>query len=301
MVPSTMLYASGWHEIILPSLRDGAGTVLPTWFRRITRREHVASQYETADAARHYQRAYADHCLEGRLRRERVGCILDLLADSPGGRLLDGGSGPGVLAHSLLESRRHDFDITVLDQSRAMIQQCVDNAPDTKRLHAYVGDLESLPFADGSFDVSIVTGALEYTNAHAAISELSRVTRSDGTVIISMLNPLSPFHLIQWLLFWPVLRILGVIEKVLGLRPGRQHGAPKSGIHAIRRSALLEIMRESELAGAEVVYLAPTVLVPPLDRLPGVTHKADRVVPALAALRLTPWLATGYLVVARRR
>ena len=239
--------------------------------------------------------------MEGRLRRERVGRILDLLADSPGGRLLDGGSGPGVLARSLLQSRRHDFDVTVLDQSPAMIEQCVDKAAGGEGLHAYVGDLESLPFADGSFDVSVVTGALEYTNARTAISELSRVTRSGGMVIISMLNPLSPYQLTQWLLFWPVLRILGVIEKVFGLRPGRCHGAQKSGIRAIRRSALREIMREDKLTEVEVVYLAPTVLVPPLDRIPAVTRRADQVAPALAALRLTPWLATAYLVVARRR
>ena len=301
MVPSAMLFAGGWHEIILPSLRAGAGTILPTWFHRITRREHVASQYETVDAALQYRRAYADNCMEGRLRRERVGRILDLLADSPGGRLLDGGSGPGVLARSLLQSRRHDFDVTVLDQSPAMIEQCVDKAAGGEGLHAYVGDLESLPFADGSFDVSVVTGALEYTNARTAISELSRVTRSGGMVIISMLNPLSPYQLTQWLLFWPVLRILGVIEKVFGLRPGHCHGAQKSGIRAIRRSALREIMREDKLTEVEVVYLAPTVLVPPLDRIPAVTRRADQVAPALAALRLTPWLATAYLVVARRR
>ena len=171
MVPvPTMLYMRhGWHEIILPSLRDGAGTILPTWFHRITRREHVASQYETVDAALEYRRAYADHCVEGRLRRERVGRILDLLADSPGGRLLDGGSGPGVaLANSLLRSRRHDFDVTVLDQSPAMIEQCVDKAAGSEGLHAYVGDLELLPFADpGPSIVSVVTGALEYTNARA--------------------------------------------------------------------------------------------------------------------------------------
>jgi hypothetical protein len=77
-------------------------------------------------------------------------------------------------------------------------------------------------------------------------------------------------------------------------------GGPKSGIRAIRRSALLEIMRGAELTGAEVVYLVPTVLVPPLDRIPAVTRRADQA-PALAPVRLTPWLATAYLVVARRR
>lgn len=163
------------------------------------------------------------------------------------------------------------------------------------------GDLEALPFADGSFDVTFATGALEYTDTRASVRELSRVTRPSGIVIASMLNPLSPYHLVQWSLFWPTLRLLGVFEKVLGLRPGRRHGAPLSGIRAVRRQAFVAMMRQAGLTAPQVVFLTPTVLVPPLDRVAVVTCAADRVTNAAVALGLMPWLATAYLVIASRR
>jgi ubiquinone/menaquinone biosynthesis C-methylase UbiE len=234
------------------------------------------------------------------LLRERTARVLDLLAESSSGKLLDAGCGPGILAHSLLQSEQREFDVTVLDQSPTMIQHCVEDAPSTGRLHAFVGDLEALPFADGSFDVTLVTGALEYTDAHVSMRELSRVTRPGGIVIASMLNPLSPYHQVQWSLFWPALRVLGVIEKALGLRRGHRHGAPLSGIRAVRRRAFVRMMYQAGLTAQRVEFLTPTVLVPPLDRVATVRHLADRVTNAVVAWGLMPWLATGYLVIASR-
>jgi SAM-dependent methyltransferase len=291
LVPSQMLQVTRWNEL---------GAILPAWAYRARRKKHVISQYETVGSTHDYERAYARQRVDSRLLRERAARVLDLLADSPGGHLLDAGCGPGILVHSLLQSQRHDFDVTALDQSPAMIEHCVANAPSTERLHAFVGDLEALPFADGSFDVTLVTGALEYTDAHASVRELSRVMRPGGIVIASMLNPLSPYHLIQWSLFWPTLRLLGVFEKALGLRPGHRHGAPLSGIHAVRLQAFVAMMCQAGLTAPQVVFLTPTVLVPPLDRIAVMTRAADKVTNAAVALGLMPWLATAYLVIASR-
>jgi ubiquinone/menaquinone biosynthesis C-methylase UbiE len=301
LVPSEMLvHGTGWHELVGPSFRNSAGAIFPAWPHRGRRKEHVISQYETVRSTHEYKLAYAGQRVDSRLLRERAAHVLDLLESSPGGNLLDAGCGPGILVHALLQSERHDFDVTVLDQSPAMIRQCVDGAEGTERLHAFVGDLEALPFGDASFDVTLVTGALEYTDARASVQELSRVTRPGGTVIASMLNPLSPYHLVQWLLFWPALRLLGVIERALGLRVGHRHGAPISGIRAVRRRALLGMMGQAGLTAPRVVFLTPTVLIPPLDRMPSVTHLAEKVTNAIITWGLMPWLATAYLVVASR-
>jgi ubiquinone/menaquinone biosynthesis C-methylase UbiE len=300
LVPTEMLQVTGWHELVVPSLRDGAGAIFPTLPRQVRRREHVISQYETAGSTHDYKRVYASRRVDSRLLRERTAHVLYLLENSSGDNLLDAGCGPGILAHSLLQSQRHDFDVTVLDQSPAMIQHCIDDAPRSERLHAFVGDLEALPFHDGSFDVTLVTGALEYTDARMSIRELARVTRPGGTVIASMLNPVSPYHVVQWLLFWPTLRLLGVIEKVLGLRPGRRHGAPISGIHAVSRRTFLAMIREAGLTTPKVVFLTPTVLFPPLDRIPMMTRVADKVTNVVVTWGLMPWLATAYLVIASR-
>jgi ubiquinone/menaquinone biosynthesis C-methylase UbiE len=300
LVPSEVLHGIGWHELVGPSLHNGAGALLPIFPHRAKRKKHVISQYETVCSTHEYRRAYAGRRIDSRLLRERAEQVLNLLENSPGGNLLDAGCGPGIIAHSLLESERHDFDVTVLDQSPAMIQYCIDNASSSRRLHAFVGDLESLPFRDGSFDVTLVTGALEYTDARTSIGELSRVTRPGGTVIASMLNPVNPYRLVQWFLFWPMLRLLGVIETVLGLRRGRRHGAPISGIHAIRRRALLAMLRQAGFTAPQVVFLTPTMLIPPLDRIPTVTRVADKVTNTAVTWGLMPWLATAYLVMASR-
>jgi SAM-dependent methyltransferase len=266
----------------------------------LSRKQQVISQYDTAGAAQDYTLGYARQRIDGRLLQSRLDLVLSLLADGHGGRLLDAGCGPGVLAHSLLRSPRHEFDVAVLDQSPAMVQHCVANCPSPGKLHPYVGDLCALPFADESFDVTIVTGALEYTNAGAALAELSRVTRPGGTLIASMLNPLSPYRLVQWGLFWPALRALSVIERGLGRPAERRHGAPMTGIRAVRPAEFRELMHRAGLGVAEVRYLTPTVLIPPFDRFPAVMRAADRVTGALTPLGISPLLATGYLAVAHR-
>jgi ubiquinone/menaquinone biosynthesis C-methylase UbiE len=264
------------------------------------RKQRVIAQYDSAEAAQDHAQGYARSRIDGRLLQSRHDLVLSLLADGPGGRLLDAGCGPGVLAHSLLRSPRHDLDVTVLDQSLAMVRHCLANSPSPGRLHPCVGDLCALPFADGSFDVTIVTGALEYTNPSRAVAELSRVTRPGGTLIASMLNPLSPYRLAQWLLFWPALRALSVVEKALGRPAERRHGARVTGIRTLAPSKFRALMRKAGLSMTEVRYLTPTVLIPPLDRFPAVTRAADRVTSALTQLGFSPLLATGYLVIARR-
>ena len=101
-----------------------------------------------------------------------------------------------------------------------MVRYCVRNADKDGKLVASVGDLEALPFDDASFDITITTGVLEYLDARTAIGEISRVTRPGGMVVASMLNPLSPYRLTQWFLYWPALRAAGAIERMLGVRAG---------------------------------------------------------------------------------
>jgi ubiquinone/menaquinone biosynthesis C-methylase UbiE len=266
-----------------------------------TRKQHVIAQYNTAEAAEEYARCYASPLqIDGRLRQERTTVVLDILADLPGGRLLDAGCGSGALTHSLLVSERHDYEVAALDQSPAMVSHCANNVPRPEKFHAYVGDLEALPFADGTFDVTIVNGALEYTRTRAAITEVSRVTRPGGVVITSMLNPISPYWITNWFLFAPALRALGAVERALGVRADRRHGSPRSGIWAVRPSDLRAMLRRAGLSRTELTYLTPTLLVPPLDRFPAVVRHADRATDAVARLGLAPLLATEYLVVSRR-
>lgn len=291
--------ASG-HELILSYARNGADVLISAWLRSTRRKDLVAAQYATECAARDYARGHDRPRADGRHLNARIELILGLLAETPGGALLDAGCGPGVLARTLLRSPRHGFGITVLDQSPAMVRHCVHTAGKDGNLAASIGDLQALPFGAASFDVTLATGVLEYLDARVAIGEISRVTRHGGIAIASMLNPFSPYRLTQWFLYWPALRAIGAIERMLGLRRGCRHGAAVTGIRALRPGSLSRQMAQAGFTDVRVIYFDPTMLVPPFDRHPVIARTAERMAGATAWRGLRRLLCTGYLVTGRR-
>lgn len=266
-----------------------------------SRKERVIAQYGNSRAAADYAHANERSRPEGRFFRSRLQLVRNILASYPGGDLLDAGCGPGVMVHALLESRPHDFRITVLDQSPAMVEHCVAWARDIGDIYPTVGRLEAMPFADVSFDVTLVMGALEYTNARLAIRELSRITRPGGLVIVTMLNALSPYRLTEWFLFWPLIRLIGAIEKFSGVPPERRHGVRPSGIHAYPVFMLRRLMRQTDLEPVDIFYFDVTPTVPPFDRLPRMMRRAARTPHERTVTRgWRRWMGTGYLIAARR-
>lgn len=267
------------------------------------RKERVTAQYDTAQAAASYARIVDDgSCVLGRTVRSRLHLVQDLLRDHPGGSLLDAGCGPGMMARLLLQNRPGDFSITVLDQSAAMIRYCSENVRGVGSVHAAVGQLEAMPFTDANFDVALVMGALEYADMRSAIREISRVTRPGGLVIATMLNPLSPYRLTEWLLYWPLVRFLGVIEMICRVPRSQRHGARHSGIRTVPPSRLRGLMRRAGLAPVDIIHYDITPLVPPLDRLPAIVRRTSRI-PFERTLQRggwSRWLGTAYLVAARR-
>lgn len=127
----------------------------------------------------------------GRLVRDCEGeLILDLLRPAPGERILDAGCGTGVFTVDILES---GAGVTGLDLSLPMLKRAREKA-EGRPFHATAGDMLSLPFADGAFDKTISVTALEFvSDARVALEELSRVTKSGGTVVAATLNALSPW------------------------------------------------------------------------------------------------------------
>jgi ubiquinone/menaquinone biosynthesis C-methylase UbiE len=272
------------------SIRDG----------KKNRSELVISQYDTSSAAHNYAQSHADTRADGRHLQMRVGLILDLLEDVPGNQVLDAGCGPGVLARALLRSARHDVSLTVLDQSAAMIRYCLDSTEKDDKLRASVGDLEALPLAESSFDVAIATGVLEYLNVTSAIGELSRVTRPGGIVILSMLNPINPYRLGQWYLYWPAVRAAGFIERLLRVPRERRHGASLTGIRALRSTLIRKRLRRAGFVDDQVIFFDRTILIPPFDRHAALDRIDKRAANAITSRRLAPWLSKGYLVIAQR-
>ena len=205
------------------------------------------------------------------------------------------------MVHALLESRPHDFRITALDQSQAMVDYCVAWARNIDRVYPTVGRLEAMPFADATFDVILAMGVLEYTDIRQAIREISRVTRPGGLVIVTMLNSLSPYRLTEWFLLWPLIRLLGAIEKFCKVSAKRRHGAPLSGIRAYPMFVLRHLIRQTDLRPIDIFYFDVTPAIPPFDRLPKIISRAERTPQERTVTRgWRRWMGTAYLIVARR-
>jgi SAM-dependent methyltransferase len=113
----------------------------------------------------------------------------DIAANSPdGARLLEVGCGPGRL--SILLARRYGLDVTGLDLDPAMIERARANAERSgngggRRPSFLVGDVSSLAFPDGSFDVVVSTLSLHHwADPTAGLTEIGRVLSSGGRALV---------------------------------------------------------------------------------------------------------------------
>jgi SAM-dependent methyltransferase len=96
-------------------------------------------------------------------------------------RVLEVGPGAGALAERI--QRELDAEVIAVDASERMVKLTADRG-----VHAVVGDVQALPFADGSFDC-VVAGWVLYHVAQLdqAIAECARVLRPGGRFVASTL------------------------------------------------------------------------------------------------------------------
>ncbi|MCG2796975.1 MAG: demethylmenaquinone methyltransferase [Cellulomonas sp.] len=101
------------------------------------------------------------------------------LAAAPGERVLDLAAGTGTSSGPLADS---GVQVVACDLSTGMLAVGKRRRPD---LAFVAGDATALPFADGSFDaVTISFGLRNVVATKAALSEMMRVTRPGGRLVI---------------------------------------------------------------------------------------------------------------------
>lgn len=106
--------------------------------------------------------------------------VLGALALRAGTRLLDVGCGAGLFASMAVAA---GAEVSGLDAAPAMIEWARRRAP---AADLRVGDLEALPWADGTFDVVTGMAAFQFAaDPRAALQEARRVVRRGGTVAIA--------------------------------------------------------------------------------------------------------------------
>jgi SAM-dependent methyltransferase len=100
----------------------------------------------------------------------------EIVAAAPG-RVLEVGPGPGELSERI--SRELGSEVVALDVSERMVELCRNRGVD-----ALVGDVQQLPFADGSFDLVVAAWVLFHSeDLDRGVAEIARVLRSGGRLI----------------------------------------------------------------------------------------------------------------------
>jgi arsenite methyltransferase len=119
---------------------------------------------------------------------EQRRATLHALALRPGERVLDVGSGPGLLVAEMAQAVGPAGHVTGVDISDAMLalgkRRCGDLSG-AGRASFVKADATALPFADGAFDVAVSTQVYEYVaDVPTALAELHRVLRPGGRTLI---------------------------------------------------------------------------------------------------------------------
>ena len=130
------------------------------------------------EASRRVEASYTTPDVVG--QRRQVIATLGLRA---GERVLDVGSGPGLLAAEMADVVGPDGAVHGVDPSDTMLAMARARAAPGTEFHA--GDALALPFAEGGFDAAVATQVYEYVDdMPAALAEAHRVLRPGGRLLV---------------------------------------------------------------------------------------------------------------------
>jgi len=117
------------------------------------------------------------------IERERLRIIREMVAEDPGHRILEIGSGGGHVLRMFRSSR-----LTAVDVSDVFLETARKNLAGYD-VELIKGDITELGLAPGSFDRVICTEVLEHTTDPGAIlDEIARLLRPAGRAVITVPN-----------------------------------------------------------------------------------------------------------------
>jgi len=171
--------------------------------------------------------------------------------DLKGKRFLDAGCGTGLFSEAAV---RLGADVTAMDVGPNLLAKVKAKCS----CGTAVGDVLSLPFPDASFDVVLCTEVIEHTpDPGRAISELARVLRGGGTLVLT--TPNRVWH--------PLIRLANALD----VRPydGLENWARWVELRSSIRANGLEVTDERGFNALPFIHPITYRLVDTLDRLGG--------------------------------
>ncbi len=152
------------------------------------------------DTAHSFDDSAAYERFVGSWGRAAGAIFLDWLAPPTGAHWLEIGCGTGLFTDLILGTRA-PATVLAIDQAAGQIEHA-RRKPVARRADFQVGDAQTLPFPDSSFDVVVSALVINFiANRPAALSEMRRVARTRGVVAGYVwdfgeeLSPSGPFRL----------------------------------------------------------------------------------------------------------
>lgn len=132
--------------------------------------------------------------------------IFGLACVKPGEKALDAGCGTGIYT---IELARMGARAAGIDNSLDMLLAAEAKAgKEGLKIDLLAADAGALPFREGSFDIAFSVGMLCFIeDMDKALSEMKRVLRPGGRVVIGVLNRWSPWALLR--------RVKGLFRKTV--------------------------------------------------------------------------------------
>jgi ubiquinone/menaquinone biosynthesis C-methylase UbiE len=117
----------------------------------------------------------------GRLTPYTAGFLLDAANVGPSTKVLDVGTGPGVVA---AEAVRRGAEVFAVDAETGMAETAARNVPVLREIRVAV--LPELPFGDAAFDAVVGNFVINHVgDPHRALGELRRVLRPGGRLALT--------------------------------------------------------------------------------------------------------------------
>ena len=161
-------------------------------------------------------------------------------------------AGPGDLPESHIRAAEHFDKVVCADISENSIEICKKKLGDKGEY--YRTSLLDLPLDDGAVDAALCTHVIYHIDKNhqrQAISELIRVTKPGGRIIIVYCNPNAPLMLMQG-----ILKLLKV-NKLLGKQKLYTHYYPLSWWSRFSENSIVEFMPHQAISSNQAKVLLP--------------------------------------------